>query len=322
MRAVTIEQTGGPEVLAVGDRPVPEPGPGEVRIRVEAAGVNFIDTYQRSGAYPLDLPAPLGLEAAGTVEVVGPGVEAVAAGDRVAHAGVRGAYAEQQVVSADRLVTVPDGVDATTAAAVMLQGMTAHYLTHDTWPLRSGEVALVHAAAGGVGHLLTQVCRLLGARVVGTCGSDDKAEVVSGLGADAVVVYTREDVVEAVREFTDGRGVDVVYDGVGRATFDDGLRCLRTRGMMVLYGQASGSVEPVDPQVLNQRGSLFLTRPILFHYVADRAELEARAGALFDWIAAGDLDVRVDRTFPIEDVAEAHRYLEGRHTRGKVLVVP
>lgn len=322
MRAVRIHETGGPDVLQVDDVAVDEPAEGEIRVRVEAAGLNFIDTYHRSGAYALELPTPLGVEAAGIVEAVGSGVERFTEGDRVAYAGQLGAYAEHQVVPADGAVAIPDGVDARLAAAVMLQGMTAHYLTHSTFRLSEGDTALVHAAAGGVGHLLTQICKRLGTRVIATCGSEEKAELVRGLGADEVVIYTEASFPDAVEDVTGGRGVDVVYDGVGRATLRDGLGCLRPRGMMVLYGQASGAVEPLDPQELNQRGSLFLTRPSLGHYVAERSELESRAGDLFGWIAAGDLDVRVDTTFPLEEAGDAHRYLEGRNTHGKVLLVP
>ncbi len=322
MRAVRVHELGGPEVLTVDEIDVPEPEDGQIRVRIEAAGLNFIDTYHRTGKYPLEPPATLGVEAAGVVDAVGPGVEWPAEGDRVGYTGQRGAYAERQVVPADAVVAIPEGVSTDLAAAALLQGMTAHYLTHDTFPLSGGDTALVHAAAGGVGHLLTQICKLLGARVVATCGSEEKAELVRGLGADEVVVYTREDFTDAVQRFTDGRGVDVVYDGVGQATFLDGLTCLRRRGMMVLYGQASGPVEPLDPQQLNRHGSLFLTRPSLFHYVAEREELEGRASDLFDWIQSGEIDVRIDRTFPLEDAAEAHRYLEGRNTQGKVLLVP
>jgi NADPH2:quinone reductase len=322
MRAVRIHETGGPDVLTVDDAEVDAPGEGQIQVRVEAAGLNFIDTYQRSGAYPLELPATLGVEAAGVVEAVGPGVDRFAEGDRVAYAGQLGAYAEHQAVSADAAVTVPDEVDARLAAAVMLQGITAHYLVRSTVPLSEGDTVLVHAAAGGVGHLLTQTCKLAGARVIATCGSEEKAELARRSGADHVVVYTEEDFVAAVAEFTDGRGVDVVYDGVGRATFRDGLGCLRPRGTMVLYGQASGPVEPLDPQELFQHGSLYLTRPSLGHYIAERSELEARAADLFGWIADGDLDVRVDTTFPLEGAGDAHRYLEGRNTKGKVLLLP
>lgn len=322
MRAVRIHETGSPDVLRVDDVELDGPGEGQIQVRVEAAGLNFIDTYHRSGAYPLELPASLGVEAAGVVEAVGAGVERFAEGERVAYAGQLGAYAESQVIPADAAVAVPDAVDGRLAASVMLQGMTAHYLARSTFPLSEGDTALVHAAAGGVGHLLTQICKLVGARVIATCGSEEKAELVRGLGADEVVIYTETDFAPAVQEFTDGRGVDVVYDGVGRATFRDGLGCLRPRGMMVLYGQASGAVEPLDPQVLNQHGSIYLTRPSLGHYIAERSELESRAADLFGWITTGDLDVRVDNTFPLEDAAGAHRYLEGRNTKGKVLLVP
>lgn len=322
MRAVRVHELGGPEVLTVDDIDVPEPGSGEVRVRIAAAGLNFIDTYHRDGKYPLEPPAIIGVEAGGTVDAVGPGVDGLSEGDRVAYTGQRGAYAEQQVVPADAVVRIPDELETQPAVAALLQGMTAHYLTHDTFPLSEGDVALVHAAAGGVGHLLTQICKLKGATVVATCGSHEKAKQVTDHGADEVVVYTEEDFVEAVGSFTDGRGVDVVYDGVGQATFLDGLDCLRKRGMMVLYGQASGPVEPLDPQELNKHGSLFLTRPSLFHYVDEREELERRASDLYGWLASGDIEVRIDRTFPLEDAAEAHRYLEGRNTQGKVLLVP
>lgn len=322
MRAVRVHELGGPEVLRVDDIEVPEPGPGEIRVRIEAAGVNFIDTYHREGKYPLELPATIGGEGGGVVDAVGADVPALSEGDRVAFAGPRGAYAEMAVVPAGAVVPLPDDVEVRTAAAALLQGMTAHYLVHDTYPVGAGDTVLVHAAAGGAGHLLTQICKLLGARVIATCGTQEKADLVRGFGADEVVVYTEEDFTEAVARFTDGRGVDVVFDGVGKATFLDGLTCLRRRGMMVLYGQSSGEVDPLDPQELNRKGSLFLTRPNLAHYVAERDELERRASDLFGWIANGTIEVRIDRTFPLEEAAEAHRYLEGRKTRGKVLLIP
>lgn len=322
MRAVRVHEIGGPEALTVDEVDVPEPGSGEVRVRVEAAGLNFIDTYHRSGAYPIDLPATLGVEAGGVVDAVGEAVRGVSPGDRVAYNGERGAYAEYQVVPGDAIIPIPGGLETDVAVAALLQGMTAHYLTHDTFPLSGGETVLVHAAAGGVGHVLTQICELLGARVIATCGTSEKAEFVRGLGADRVVVYTDEDFTQAVEEFTGGRGVDVVYDGVGRATFVDGLRCIRPRGMMVLYGQASGAVEPLDPQELNRHGSLFLTRPSLFHYTGQRDELERRAEDLFAWLRDGDVAVRVDRTFALEEAGDAHRYLEARRTKGKVLLRP
>lgn len=322
MRAVRVHELGGPEVLRVDDIEVPEPGPGEIRVRIEAAGVNFIDTYHREGKYPLELPATIGGEGAGVVDAVGRDVPALSEGDRVAFAGPRGSYAEMVVVPAGAVVPVPADVEVRTAAAALLQGMTAHYLVHDTYPVGARDTALVHAAAGGVGHLLTQMCKLLGARVIATCGTQEKADLVRGFGADEVVVYTEESFTEAVGRFTDGRGVDVVFDGVGKATFLDGLTCLRRRGMMVLYGQSSGEADPLDPQELNRRGSLFLTRPNLAHYVAEREELERRASDLFGWIAKGAIEVRIDRTFPLEEAAEAHRYLEGRKTLGKVLLIP
>lgn len=327
MRAVRVHEVGGPEVLRVDDIEVPEPGSGEVRVRIEAAGLNFIDTYHREGKYPLELPATIGGEGAGVVDAVGRDVAALSEGDRVAFAGPRGAYAEMVVVPAGAVVPVPADVEVRTAAAALLQGMTAHYLVHDTYPVGAGgsrhpSTVLVHAAAGGVGHLLTQMCKLLGARVIATCGTQEKADLVRGFGADEVVVYTEENFAEAVARFTDGRGVDVVFDGVGKATFLDGLTCLRRRGMMVLYGQSSGEADPLDPQELNRQGSLFLTRPNLSDYVAEREELERRASDLFGWIAKGAIEVRIDRTFPLEEAAEAHRYLEGRKTHGKVLLIP
>lgn len=322
MRTVRIHEPGGPEVLVVDDVEVPDPGAGEVRVRVEAAGLNFIDTYHREGRYPLDLPATIGMEAGGVVDAVGADVRSVSEGDRVVHADQLGAYAELQVVAAESLVKVPDDVDLPTAVAALLQGMTAHYLVHDTYPLQAGDSALIHAAAGGVGRLLTQMCKMRSAQVIATCGTHEKADEVRALGADEVVIYTEESFAAAVERSTGGRGVDVVYDGVGATTFDDSLACLRPRGMMVLYGQASGPVSPVDPQILNRAGSLYLTRPTLAHYVAERAELDRRAGDLWAWIAEGRLDVRIDRTFPLEEAAAAHRYLEGRNTQGKVLLIP
>lgn len=322
MRAVRVHEPGGSDKLVVDDLDVPEPGVGEIRVRIEAAGLNFIDTYHREGRYPLDLPATIGMEAGGVVEAIGPDVHGIAESDRVVYADQLGAYAEAQVVSAASVVQVPNEVQMTTAVAALLQGMTAHYLVHDTYPLQPGDIALVHAAAGGAGHLLTQMCKIRGAQVIATCGTHEKAEVVRALGADEVVVYTEDSFTEAVDRSTSGRGVDVVYDGVGATTFHDSLSCLRPRGMMVLYGQASGPVDPVDPQELNRGGSLFLTRPTLAHYVAERAELERRTGDLFGWIADGQLEVRIDRTFPLEEAAQAHRYLEGRNTRGKVLLIP
>lgn len=321
MRAIRVHETGGPEALRIEEVERPEPGPGEVRVRVEAAGVNFIDVYHRRGSYPRDVPFTPGMEAAGVVDAVGERVTEVAPGDRVAYAMQIGAYAEEALVPADRLVPVPDGVDLRTAAAVMLQGMTAHYLTHSTFPLGPEHTALVHAAAGGVGHLLVQIATRLGAQVIGTVSTADKEELARSLGADEVIRYTEVDFAEEVGRRL-GTGPHVVYDGVGAATFRRGLDCLRHRGTMVLYGAASGPVAPLDPQELNRQGSLFLTRPSLGHYAADRTELLQRAGDLFDWITDGWLQVRIDRTFPLDAAAEAHRYIEGRRTRGKVLLAP
>jgi NADPH2:quinone reductase len=304
---------------------VPEPGAGEVRVRVAAAGVNFIDTYQRSGAYPMSLPFTPGSEAAGTVDALGSGVDGVAdmdVGGRVAYAGVLGAYAEQAVVPADRLVPIPDGVDLPDAAAAMLQGMTAHYLASSTVPLGEGDRVLVHAAAGGVGLLLTQIAKRRGATVYGTVSTEEKAELARDAGADEVIRYTQTDFRAAVLDLTGGRGVDVVYDSVGATTFDDSLASLRPRGHLVLFGQSSGAVEAFDPQRLNSGGSLYLTRPSLGHYVADRAELLQRAGEVLGWVADGTLRLRIGETHPLEDAGTAHARLEARRTTGKVLLIP
>ncbi len=322
MRAIRIHQFGGPEALSLDDLPVPEPGPGEVRVKIEAAGLNFIDVYQRTGAYKGTLPLTLGQEAAGVVDALGPDVTGLAPGDRVVYCSVMGAYAEQAVVPAWRLIKIPAGVDAQHAAAAMLQGLTAHYLAHSTYPLKPGETALAHAAAGGVGQLLVQIARRRGARVIGTVSTEAKARVARELGADEVIIYTQADFEAETRRLTGGQGVDVVYDSVGKDTFDKSINCLRPRGYLVLFGQSSGAVPPLDPQVLNAKGSLFLTRPTLVHYVADRAELERRAGDLFGWMAAGELKVTVDRTFPLAEAADAHRYLQSRQAMGKVLLLP
>ncbi|MGH3364858.1 MAG: quinone oxidoreductase family protein [Nocardioidaceae bacterium] len=323
MRAVVVEQTGGPEVLRVGDIDAPVPGPGDVLVDVAAAGVNFIDVYERTGGYPKELPFVVGSEGAGTVTAVGDGVTDVAVGDRVAWAMAPGTgYTEQAAVPAERVVRVPEGVGSETAAAVMLQGMTAHYLCESTYPARSGETALVHAAAGGVGLLLTQLLAVKGVRVIATTSTEEKAELARGAGADEVVNYTEADVVGEVRRLTDGRGVEVVYDGVGRSTFDASLDCLRPRGMMVLFGASSGPVPPLDPQVLNRKGSLFLTRPTLGHYIATRDELLERAGSVLGQVAEGRLDVRIGGRYPLEQSGRAHEDLEGRRTTGKLLVVP
>ena len=321
-RTIEVAKTGGPEVLQLVERDPGPPGPGQVRVRVAAAGVNFIDVYHRTGLYPRPLPFVPGLEGAGRVEAVGPGVEGLGAGDRVAWASLPGSYAEQVVGPAAALVRVPERVDDETAAAAMLQGMTAHYLTHALRPPQPGAWALVHAAAGGTGLLLVQMLKRAGLHVLGTCSSEEKAALVREAGADRVVRYTREDFVAAAREATGGRGVDVVYDGVGRATFDGSLASLRPRGLLVCFGQASGPVPPFDLQRLNAGGSLMVTRPSLAHFTATREELEERAGAVLGAIADGWLRVRIGARFPLERAADAHRALEGRATTGKVLLLP
>jgi NADPH2:quinone reductase len=323
VKAIRVHTTGGPEVLRLDDLAIPEPGPGELRIRVEAAGVNYIDVYQRTGQYKTATPFVPGQEAAGTVAALGPGVTRFRVGDRVAcyHGGL-GAYAEYALAPADRVVALPDRVSAAQGAALLLQGMTAHYLAGTTYPLEPGDSCLVHAAAGGVGLLLCQIAKRRGARVIGTVSTAAKAVLARTAGADEVIVYTEQDFEAEVRRLTGGSGVQVVYDSVGRTTFDAGLRCLTRRGMMVLFGQSSGPVAPLDPQVLNQRGSLFLTRPTLGHYVATRPELEARAGDLLRWVQDGTLVLHIDREWPLAQAADAHRALESRSTAGKVLLRP
>ena len=322
MRAVMLRETGGPEVLRIQEVPDPEPAAGEARVRIEAIGLNFIDVYYRNGSYPLDLPTVPGVEAAGTVESLGDGVEDLAVGDRVAFMMLPGAYAELAVVDASRLVPVPAGIDSRTAAACLLQGLTAHYLSRSTFPAGADDTALVLAAAGGVGHLLVQFLGERGTRVLATASTEEKAGLARGDGADEVIMYRETDLAAAVRDLTDGRGVDVVYDGVGADTFDAGLESLRPRGMMVLYGASSGPVPPLDPQRLRAGGSLFLTRPSLGHYAADRQELLERSSELFSGLSNGRLHVRTDREMPLEEVAEAHRYLEAGRTKGKVVLVP
>lgn len=309
-------------MLRYEDVPDPQPGAGEAVVDVAAAGVNFIDTYLRTGLYPADPPFINGMEAAGTVSAVGEGVTELKAGDRVAFAGVRGAYAEKALAPADRLVKIPDAIEPKTAAAAMLQGMTVHYLTHSTFPLEPGHTALVHAAAGGVGLILVQVAKMRGARVIATCSTEEKAKLVREAGADEVILYTEQDFLEEVKRLTDGRGVDVAYDSVGKATWERSMNCLRPRGLLVLYGNASGPVPPIDPLMLSQKGSLFVTRPTLAHHVAAREELLQRAGDLFSWIQEGKVKIRIGETFPLSEAAEAHRRLEGRQTAGKVLLIP
>ena len=322
MRVVVGERLGGPEVLSVAEREAPRPGPGEVVVDIAAAGVNYMDIYQREGVgnYKTEPPFVPGAEGAGTVIAVGADVTGLAAGDRVAWAGPGSSYAEQVALPARRVVQVPDGVSLQVAAAAMLQGMTAHYLCTSTYPVREGDVAVVHAAAGGVGLLLTQMVKRRGGIVVGTTSGGAKTELALRAGADHVVGYERfRDIVD---EASDGAGAHVVYDGVGQATFDDSLAALRPRGMMVLYGAASGQVPPLDPQRLNSGGSLFLTRPTLVHYIADAGELRWRAGEVFDWIAKDELDVRIGGTYPLAEAARAQDNLASRRTTGKLLLLP
>ncbi len=322
MKAIRVHQCGGPEALVYEEVALPEPGAGEVRVKVEAAGVNYIDTYHRSGLYPLPAPFTLGMEGAGVVDKAAPDVSMVKPGDRVAWCMVRGAYADYALVPANKLVPIPAAVTTQAAAALILQGMTAHYLAYSTYPLKPGDTALVHAAAGGVGSLLVQVAKRAGATVYGTVGSETKAELARQAGADEVILYREVDFEAEVKRLTGGRGVDVVYDSVGVTTFDKSLNCLRPRGLLALFGQSSGPVPPFDLQVLNQKGSLFVTRPTLGHYMQDRRELISRAGDVFIWAAGGELAVRVDRTLPLSDAAEAHRLLESRQTAGKLLLLP
>jgi NADPH2:quinone reductase len=321
MKAVYIEQTGGADVLRYGDLPNPEPAAGQVLVKVAAAGVNFIDTYHRSGLYKLPLPAMLGSEGAGTVESVGDGVKGFETGDRVAWAMTRGSYAEYAAVPAAHLVAIPKGMELEDAAAAMLQGMTAHYLTHSTFPLKKGQTALVHAAAGGTGRLVVQMAKMCGARVIGTTGSAEKADLAREAGADDVILYREQDFAAETKKLTGGAGVDVVYDSVGQATFVKSLDSLRPRGMMVSFGNASGPVPPVEPLQLSQRGSLFLTRPSLAHYLATRDELEWRAGDVLRWIVEKKLTLRVDHKYQLADAAQAHRDLEGRRTTGKLILL-
>lgn len=322
MKAMRIHETGGADKLRWEDVPVPEPRAGEVRIRVEASGVNFIDTYQRSGLYPVTLPFGPGSEVAGRISAVGPDVTGFQLGDHVATAKAAGGYAEEAVAPAAQVVFVPSGVSSPQAASVLLQGMTAHYLTHATYPLAPGHNVLLHAAAGGVGVLLAQIARRRGARVLGVVGSDAKVPVARGAGADEVIVLSREDFTAAARRFSGGQGVDVVYDSVGKDTFEGSLASLRPRGMLVSYGNSSGAVPPFAPLLLAQKGSLFFTRPTLAHYTQNPAELQARADDLFRWLRSGELRLTPGSTFPLSGAADAQRALEGRATTGKVLLLP
>lgn len=322
MKTIRIYKYGGPEALVTEDLPVPKPADGEALVRLEAIGVNFIDIYQRMGLYRSALPFTPGNEAAGIVTETGPGIADPVPGDRVAYAGVLGSYGEYAVVPAWRLVRLPGTMPSETAAAAMLQGMTAHYLTHSTWPLSAGDTCLVHAAAGGVGLLLTQMAGKRGARVIGTVSTREKADLARAFGADEVILYTEQDFERETRRLTGGRGVQVVYDSVGRTTFEKSLDCLAPRGCLALYGQSSGPVPPFDPQILNTKGGLFLTRPSLGQYTATREELLWRANDVLGWAASGELKIRIGAQFALSEAPEAHRQLAGRTTTGKVLLIP
>jgi len=322
MKAIRVHAPGGPEALRYEDVAQPSPAAGQVVVKVEAAGVNYIDVYQRNGLYKVATPFTLGQEAAGVVSAVGAGVTDPKVGDRVVYASILGAYAEYAVVPADRVVVLPEGVTTRQAAAVMVQGMTAHYLACTTYPLKTGDTCLVHAAAGGVGLLLCQVASRRGARVIGTVSTREKAALAREAGARDVILYTEQDFETEVKRLTNGLGLQVVYDSVGKTTFDMGLNCLTRRGMMVLYGQSSGPIGSFDPQVLMQKGSLFLTRPTIAHYIATRAELVTRAGEVLSWLKSGTLKVRIEHEFSLAEAAEAHRALEARKTTGKLLLIP
>src|SRR5262249_18775265 len=322
MKAIQVAAVGGPEVLTLVDVPVPTPKPNEALMQIEAAGVNFIDVYFREGRYPAQLPFINGQEVAGLVTSVGADVTSVKPGDRVAYTGSLGSYAEYALVPAERLVHIPDQLDFNQAAAAMLQGMTAHYLSHSTYKLQAGETALIHAAAGGVGLLLVQMAKKIGARVIATAGTEEKAKLARNAGADECIIYTEADFETETRKLTDGKGVHVVYDGVGKATFDKDLNVLRPRGYLVLFGGSSGAVPPFDLIKLSQKGSLYVTRPTLGHYTAARDELEWRAGDVLNWVVSGDLKLRIHKVYPLADAEQAHRDLEGRVTTGKLLLVP
>lgn len=322
MKAVRVKEYGGPEVMSYEDVDVPELGPNDVLVKIEAAGINYIDTYQRSGLYQIELPATLGLEAAGTVEAIGSEVSLFAVGDRVAYTSVPGAYAEYAAVPEAKLVAIPEGVSFNEGAAAMLQGCTAHYLSQSTYPIQNGDSCLIHAAAGGVGLILIQMAKMAGAFVIGTCSTEEKAELARAAGADEVILYSEKDFLPEVKRITDGRGVNVVYDSVGKATFDRSIDCLQPLGYMVLYGNASGPVTEFNPATLGPKGSLFLTRPTLFAYTADRESLVWRSSDVFNWINEGKLKLRIEHFFPLSDVQDAHRALEGRKTTGKVILTP
>lgn len=322
MKAIRIQSTGGQEVLKYEDVIEPRPGPGQVLVKLHAIGVNFIDVYHRTGLYKLPLPFTPGMEGAGVVESVGAGVTEVQPGDRVAYAMTVGAYAELAVVPSRQLVKIPASLDFSSAAAAMLQGMTAHYLTHSTYAIQSGDTILVHAAAGGAGLLITQMAKRRGARVIGTVSTEEKANLARSAGADEVILYTQADFEAEVKRLTQGKGLPVVYDSVGKTTYEKSLNCLRPRGMLVLFGQSSGAVPPIDPGSLAAKGSLYLTRPSLAHYSATREELVSRSGDVLGWVAQDELKIRIERTFRLSDAAEAHRELESRRTTGKLLIIP
>lgn len=322
MKAVRVHEFGGPEVLHIDDIDRPEPGPDDVLIKIEASGLNFIDNYHRSGQYQGPLPFTLGVEGAGVVETVGANVKDFKPGDRAAYVNQRGSHAEYAVVPAHKLVPVPDGISTQDAAAVLLQGLTAHYLTHSTYPLQVGNTALIHAAAGGTGLLLVQIAKRLGARVIGTVSTEEKAALAREAGADEMILYTKVDFEEVTKHLTNNTGVHVVYESVGKTTFDKSLNCLRPRGYLVLFGQSSGPVAPIDPQILNAKGALFLTRPTLAYYVADRKELLERTRDIFGWMAMGQLKVRIDKAFPLAEVVAAQKHLLSRDSKGKILLIP
>lgn len=322
MKAIQIRATGGPEVLELVDLPIPVPGPGQVLIRVEAIGMNFIEIYFRKGQYKVTLPIIPGSEAAGTVEELGPGVNGFKIGDAVASTSVLGSYAEYALVPAAQLVKVPDGLTPEQAAAAMLQGMTAHYLAFSTYPLKAGETALIHAGAGGVGLLLTQIATRIGARVITTVSNEEKAQLSREAGASDVILYSQQDFVAEVKRLTGGKGVDVVYDSVGKTTFEGSLNCLRPRGLLALFGGSSGAVPPFDPIQLSGKGSLYITRPTLWHYVATRGELEWRAGDILNWVAKGELKLRMEYMYPLTEAGQAQADMENRKTTGKILLEP
>jgi NADPH2:quinone reductase len=322
MQVIRFHEHGGPDKLVFESAALPEPKAGEVRVKVAAVGVNFVETYQRRGWYTVPLPLIPGGEFAGVVDALGEGVSGFQIGERVATASGSGAYAQYAIAPASKLVPVPAGVSLEQAAALLLQGMTAHYLALSTFPLKEGDQALIHAAAGGVGQLLVQIAKMRGARVIGTVSTEEKAALAREAGADEIILYTQADFEAETKRLTGGKGVDVVFDSVGKTTFQKGLNCLRPRGMMVLFGQSSGPVEPFDPQLMQYKGSIFVTRPTLGHYTLTHDELVWRSSDLFQWLASGQLKMRIDQSFPLQQAAAAHQYLEERSTKGKVLLIP